>query len=121
MTRLHELTFNAPLLAELRALKLAERLITEGGLPRGTAPGQYRRIRLHRIVMDAGAFDDRSKLHNDYDFFDRLRQHGQAAAQQFLDAHFARHRPEKHDRSAGRAWRPSGSVANRTRRRRISL
>ena len=54
MTRLHEITFNAPLLAELRALELAERLITEGGLPRGTAPGQYRRIRLHRIVMDAG-------------------------------------------------------------------
>ena len=54
MTRLHEITFNAPLLAELRALELAERLITEGGLPRGTAPGQYRRIRLHRIVMDGG-------------------------------------------------------------------
>jgi len=88
MTRLHELTFNAPLLAELRALKLAERLITEGGLPRGTAPGQYRRLRLHRIIMDAGALDDRSKLDNDYDFFDRLRQRGQAAAQRFLDQHF---------------------------------
>ena len=88
MTRLHELTFNAPLLAELRALKLAERLITEGGLPRGTAPGQYRRLRLHRIIMDAGALDDRSKLNNDYDFFDRLRQRGQAAAQRFLDQHF---------------------------------
>ena len=89
MTRLHELTFNAPLLAELRALELAERLITEGGLPRGTAPGQYRRIRLHRIVMDADiAFDDRSKLNNDYEFFDRLRQLGQAAAQRFLDEHF---------------------------------
>ena len=89
MTRLHELTFNAPLLAELRALELAERLITEGGLPRGTAPGQYRRIKLHRIVMDAdSAFDDRSKLNNDYEFFDRLRQFGQTAAQRFLDQHF---------------------------------
>jgi NTE family protein len=89
MTRLHEVTFNAPLLAELRALELAERLITEGGLPRGTAPGQYRRIRLHRIVMDADiAFDDRSKLNNDYEFFDRLRQLGQTAAQRFLDEHF---------------------------------
>jgi NTE family protein len=88
VTRLHELTFNAPLLAELRALKLAERLITEGGLPRGTAPGQYRRIRLHRIVMDTEAIDDRSKLNNDYETFDRLRQLGQAAAQRFLDAHF---------------------------------
>jgi NTE family protein len=88
MMRLHEVTFNAPLLAELRALELAERLIVEGGLPRGTRPGQYRRIRLHRIVMDSTAFDDRSKLSNDYDFFDRLRQLGQATAQQFLDAHF---------------------------------
>jgi NTE family protein len=88
MTRLQELTFNAPLLAELRALELAERLITQGGLPRGTAPGQYRRLRLHRIVMDAEAFDDRSKLSNDYDFFDRLRQLGQTAAQRFLDDHF---------------------------------
>jgi NTE family protein len=90
MTRLHEINFNAPLLAELRALELAERLITEGSLPRGTAPGQYRRIRLHRIVMDAEiAFDDRSKLNNDYEFFDRLRQLGQAAAQRFLDEHFS--------------------------------
>jgi NTE family protein len=90
MARLQELTFNASLLAELRALELAERLINEGRLPRGTAPGQYRRIRLHRIVMDADiAIDDRGKLSNDYDFFDRLRQLGAAAAQQFLDDHFA--------------------------------
>jgi NTE family protein len=89
MTRLHELTFNAPLLAELRALDLAERLITAGGLPRGTAPGHYRRLKLHRIVMDIDvALDDRSKLNNDYEFFDRLRQLGQAAAQRFLDQHF---------------------------------
>ena len=89
MTRLHEVTFNAPLLSELRTLALAEKLIAEGGLPRGIAPGQYRRIRLHRIVMDAGsAFDDRSKLNNDYEFFDRLCRLGQAAAQHFLDAHF---------------------------------
>ena len=39
--------------------------------------------------MDAEiAFDDRSKLNNDYEFFDRLRQLGQAAAQRFLDEHF---------------------------------
>jgi NTE family protein len=88
MGRLHEITFNAPLLAELHTLQLAERLIAEGGLPRGTAAGQYRRIRLHRIVMDAaGAFDDRSKLDNGYEFFDRLRQLGQTAAQRFLDQH----------------------------------
>jgi NTE family protein len=88
-TRLSEVTFNAPLLSELRALELAEKLIDEGRLPRGTGPGEYRRIRLHRIVMDAGtAFDDRSKLDNDYDFFQRLRRNGQDAMQQFLDEHF---------------------------------
>jgi NTE family protein len=89
MSRLQELTFNAPLLAELRALELAEQLINEGKLPRGAAHGQYRRIRLHRIVMDVETFDDRGKLNNGYDYFDSLRQLGQTAAQQFLDEHFA--------------------------------
>jgi NTE family protein len=89
MARLQEVTFNASLLAELRALALADRLIDEGRLPRGTAPGQYRRIRLHRVVMEAGsAVGDRGKLNNDYDFLDRLRQLGAAAAQRFLDDHF---------------------------------
>ncbi len=89
MARLHELTFNAPLLAELRALALAQRLIAEGRLPRGTAAGQYRRIRLHRIVMDIGAaFNDRGRLSNDYAFFERLHELGRDAAQRFLAAHF---------------------------------
>ena len=38
--------------------------------------------------MPAPPFDDRGKLNNDYEFFDRLRQLGQAAAQRFLDEHF---------------------------------
>ena len=103
MTRLHEVTFNAPLLAELRALELAERLITEGGLPRGTAPGQYRRIRLHRIVMDADtASDGRSKLSNDYEFV-----RSAAPARPGRDAAvprpaLRRHRPQEHDRPHGR-------------------
>jgi NTE family protein len=87
--RLHELTFNAALLSELRTLELAQRLIDEGRLRRGTGPGEYRRIRLHRIVMDAGsALDDRSRLNNDYDFFRRLRGQGRKAAREFLIAHF---------------------------------
>jgi NTE family protein len=87
--RLNELTFNAPLLSELRALELAEKLIDEGKLRRGTGPGEYRRVRLHRIVMDAdSALDDRSRLNNDYDFFQGLRDQGREAAAQFLAAHF---------------------------------
>ena len=87
--RLNELTFNAALLSELRTLELAERLIDEGRLPRGTGPGEYRRMRLHRIVMDTGsAFDDRGRISNDYEFFRRLSELGREAARQFLVAHF---------------------------------
>ena len=70
--RLNEITFNAPLIAELRALELT---------------GE-RRIRLHRIVMDDHALDMSSKLKTDFEFFSVLRKLGQRAARRFLDAHF---------------------------------
>jgi len=82
--RVHEISFNASLLAELRAVDLIGRLIDDGRLPLG---GEYRRLRVHRIVMDDG-FDASSRLKTDYEFFDALRQLGQRAARRFLDAHF---------------------------------
>ena len=36
MSRVNEITFNASLLAELRAVELADALIDAGRLPRGT-------------------------------------------------------------------------------------
>ena len=74
MTRMHEITFNAPLIAELRALEMSGR----------------RRVRLHRIAMDAlgPPFDTRSKLSTDFDFFLMLHKLGQRATRRFLDAHF---------------------------------
>jgi len=74
MTRVHEITFNAPLIAELRALEMSGR----------------RRIRLHRIDMDGlgASFDTHSKLNNNFDFFLVLHKLGQRAARRFLDAHF---------------------------------
>jgi NTE family protein len=72
MTRINEITFNAPLIAELRALELS------GGS----------RTRLHRIVMDDMPFDARSKLNLDFEFFLSLRKRGRRAARRFLDAHF---------------------------------
>jgi NTE family protein len=91
MTRLHEITFNASLVAEMRALGQAEALIEAGGLPRGIGPGQYRRLRLHRIMLDdiGEAFDDAdSRLKRDFKFFELLHKRGQRAARRFLDAHF---------------------------------
>jgi NTE family protein len=91
MNRLNEITFNSPLMGELRAIDFVTRLIDEGKLPRGLGPGKYRRINMHRIALDASAkqLNAGSKLNTDYDFFVLLRDNGRRAARRFLDAHFA--------------------------------
>jgi NTE family protein len=90
VNRLNEITFNAPLLAEYRAIEFVARLIDQGKLPRGTGPGQYRRINMHRIVLDRFGthLDASSKLTTYYDFLQQLRLGGKRAARQFLDDHF---------------------------------
>jgi len=90
MNRQNEITFNSSLLAEYRAIEFVIRLIDQGVLPRGMKPGQYRRINMHRIALDreARTLNADSKLNNDYDFFELLRDHGRRAAHRFLDAHF---------------------------------
>jgi NTE family protein len=90
MNRINEITFNSSLLAEYRAIDFVARLIDQGRLPRGMAPGEYRRINVHRIVLDRFGthFDAISKLSTDYDFFEMLCTAGKRAARRFLDAHF---------------------------------
>jgi len=82
MSRASEISFNAPFLSELRAIDLIQR--------RDEERGAGRRLRLHRVALEEldEAFDSASRLHNGYEFFDKLRQLGQAAARRFLDAHF---------------------------------
>jgi len=90
MNRLNEITFNSPLIAEYRAMEFVARLIDQGRVPHGVGPGQYRRINVHRIVLDrfGTQFDASSKLTTDYDFFDMLRINGKRAARRFVDEHF---------------------------------
>jgi NTE family protein len=90
MNRINEITFNSSLIAEYRAIEFVARLIDQGRLPRGTEPGEYRRINIHRILLDRFGthFDAFSKLSTDYDFFEMLRVSGRRAARRFLDAHF---------------------------------
>jgi len=90
MNRINEITFNSSLIDEYRAIDFVGRLIDQGRLPRGTGPGQYRRINVHRIVLDRFGthFDAFSKLSTDYDFFDMLHVSGVRAARRFLDEHF---------------------------------
>jgi NTE family protein len=90
MNRVNEITFNSSLLAEYRAIEFVSRLIDQGRLPRGIGPGEYRRIKVHRIVLDGEgkAYTADTKLSTDYDFFEMLRDNGRRAARRFLDAHF---------------------------------
>jgi NTE family protein len=90
MNRINEITFNSSLIGEYRAIDFVARLIDQGKLPRGVGPGQYRRINVHRIVLDrfGSHFDTYSRLSNDYEFFDMLHVSGKRAARRFLDEHF---------------------------------
>src|SRR5262245_47519793 len=90
MSRVNEINFNASLLSELRGVAFVNRLIDEGRLPRGMRRGEFRRLKLHRLVMeDLGeAFGARSTLKTDYEYFETLRKLGQRATRRFLDAHF---------------------------------
>jgi NTE family protein len=86
MERMNEITFNASLLHELRAIEFVRRLIDMGrldGLP-------YKRIRLHRIEAhrELAQFGAESKLNPDWDFFLELREIGRKAARRFLKQHF---------------------------------
>src|SRR5437763_8437488 len=90
MNRINEITFNSSLLDEFRPVDVVRRLIDQKRLPRGTGPGEYRRINVHRIALDEAfrKLTASSKLNSDYDFFLMLRNGGRRAARNFLDAHF---------------------------------
>ena len=90
MSRINEITFNSSLMSEFRAIAFVDRLIDEGRLARGIGPGQYRRVNVHRIVLDRMGkhLTSETKLSTDYEFFDMLRTVGKRAARRFLDAHF---------------------------------
>jgi NTE family protein len=90
VSRVNEINFNASLLSELRGVAFVNRLIDEGRLPRGTREGEFRRLKLHRIVMEdlGDTFGARSTLKTDYEYFETLHKLGQRATRRFLDKHF---------------------------------
>ena len=88
--RINEITFNASLLAQLRAIDQVTRLIEQGLLTRWTLDSVFRRVRLHRI---GGAdqlvnLDATSKLNTEWGFLQHLRDVGRQAADGFLTAHY---------------------------------
>jgi NTE family protein len=90
MNRVNEITFNSALMAELRAIEFVNRLIDQGRLPHGTGPNEYRRINVHRIVLEGlgEQLSSSSKLRNDFQSLELLRKVGKRSARRFLDTHF---------------------------------
>ena len=85
MERTNEVTFNASLLAEMRAIEFVRRLLAEGRLD----PRRYKDVRLHRI--DGGAllegFGAASKTRADLAFVRQLFALGRAEGERWLGAH----------------------------------
>ncbi|MDE2361397.1 MAG: patatin-like phospholipase family protein [Hyphomicrobiales bacterium] len=86
MNRLNEITFNAALLQEFRAIDFVARLVDEGRLD-GT---HYKKIRMH--LVDGGpaldAYPADTKLNADFDFFQKLFAIGKKAGEKFLKDNF---------------------------------
>ncbi len=86
MERINEITFNASLLRELRAIDFVNRLIDENRLDRR----KYRWNRVHRIDASAALAEHTAstRLNTSWDFFRGLHEAGRAAAAAWLDEHF---------------------------------
>ena len=84
--RVEEITFNAGLLREFRAIAFVNELIEAGSIERD----RYRSIRMHRIDADE-AFRDlsaSSKVNAEWAFLEYLRDLGRSAAQDWLAENF---------------------------------
>jgi NTE family protein len=90
LNRVNEITFNASLLSEFRAIGIVSQLVDRGFL-RWSRKAGFRRARLHRIVAgeELQALPSSSKFAIERSFFLHLRDIGRAAADEFLREHFA--------------------------------
>ncbi len=86
LNRLNEITFNASLIRELRAIDFVSRLIDAGRME-GTG---YRNVFVHMIGDETtlAALGASSKLNAEPAFLTMLRDSGRRAAEQWLETHF---------------------------------
>jgi NTE family protein len=84
LDRLNEISFNSPLMKELRMIALL-RQVADPGTGEGA---RWAQMRMHRIMTDMLAqFGASSKLNAEAGFLEMLRTEGRRAASAFLDAH----------------------------------
>jgi NTE family protein len=83
LNRLNEISFNSPLMKELRMIALL-RQVADPGTGEGA---RWAQMRTHRIMTDMLAqFGASSKLNAEWEFVSMLRAEGRRAASEFLEA-----------------------------------
>jgi len=87
LNRVNEITFNASLLKEFRAIDFVSRLIDEGKLD----PQHYTQVLLHRIEDESAMREASvsSKLNGEWAFLCHLRDLGRAATERWLATDYA--------------------------------
>jgi NTE family protein len=82
MNRLNEISFNASLMSEMRAIDFVQRMLDSGRLEQP----RYRRLFLHAIEDEERmrAFKLSTKFNGDWDFLQTLRDYGRDAADLFI-------------------------------------
>ena len=86
LNRVNEITFNASLLHELRAIEFVGRMLDEGSLD----PQRYRKMLVH-IIADVEGFatlNASSKMNTEWGFLEQLRTAGRTTAEEWLKTHF---------------------------------
>jgi NTE family protein len=84
LNRLNEISFNSPLMKEVRMIALL-RQVADPGTGEGA---RWARMRTHRIQTDMlGELGASSKLNAEWEFVTMLRDEGRRAAHAFLDTH----------------------------------
>src|ERR1700749_4333341 len=84
LNRLNEISFNAPLMKELRMIALL-REVADPGHGEGA---RWAGMRVHRVMSDAlAAFGASSKLNAEWEFVNLLKQEGRKSADAFLAEH----------------------------------
>src|SRR5215470_16334051 len=84
LNRLHEISFNSPLVKELRMIALLRRASS----PRKAESALWARMRIHRITSDwMVELDSSSKLIAEWRFLQKLRDEGRRCADRFIAAH----------------------------------
>ena len=85
--RVNEITFNASLIGEMRAIAFVQKLVEQGRLE----PDEYKSLRLHMVSDEDGLapLHASSKLNTSREFLEALHALGHAAAERWLLLHRA--------------------------------